>query len=207
MRSKNPSEKACGIITSTSTSTQNLKHPLLGVPSPAHDSRSPHMQSQPDPRSLLFDPEWYLQKHIDVVSAGLDPVQHYLAHGAEEGRDPNPFFSTNYYLATNADVRASRLNPFLHFILYGYREGRDPFPYSNKTATEKSSEAPVSELKSLESKEPPSEEKVRETLLRAMFTATEATLDDNLKDKTPVVPKRPRSKSLAEVKQMIKKRP
>ncbi len=79
-----------------------------------------------DVRSLVFDPTWYLAQYEDVAAAQLDPVQHYLNNGSDEGRDPNPFFSTVYYCDRNPDVVASGMNPFLHYVLYGAREGRVP---------------------------------------------------------------------------------
>lgn len=35
-----------------------------------------------------FCAEWYLQTYPDVAAAGMDPFQHYLAHGRAEGRLP-----------------------------------------------------------------------------------------------------------------------
>lgn len=40
-------------------------------------------------RSGLFDPEWYLQRYEDVSKSGMDPLMHYVVHGAAEGREPN----------------------------------------------------------------------------------------------------------------------
>jgi glycosyltransferase involved in cell wall biosynthesis len=40
----------------------------------------------------LFDREWYLATNPDVAEAGLDPLVHYINHGAEEGRKPSPSF-------------------------------------------------------------------------------------------------------------------
>ncbi len=37
---------------------------------------------------ILFDPEYYLAANEDVRSSGEDPLRHYLAHGAVEGRLP-----------------------------------------------------------------------------------------------------------------------
>ena len=37
---------------------------------------------------ILFDPEYYLAVNEDVRSSGEDPLRHYLAHGAVEGRLP-----------------------------------------------------------------------------------------------------------------------
>jgi hypothetical protein len=41
-------------------------------------------------RSGLFDAEWYLREYTDVAEAGIDPLRHYIEHGAKEGRAPNP---------------------------------------------------------------------------------------------------------------------
>lgn len=40
-------------------------------------------------RSGLFDAEWYLKHYEDVAKAGVDPLRHYVEHGAHEGREPN----------------------------------------------------------------------------------------------------------------------
>ncbi|WP_372737920.1 glycosyltransferase [Neptunomonas sp.] len=45
----------------------------------------------------LFDPEWYLDRYPDIQDSGSEPLQHYCLHGAGEGRDPSPFFSTSGY--------------------------------------------------------------------------------------------------------------
>jgi glycosyltransferase involved in cell wall biosynthesis len=75
-------------------------------------------------RSGLFDEEWYLKKYTDVGASAVDPIRHYVAYGASEGRDPSRFFSTKTYLLHNPDVAASGLNPLLHFIRHGLAEGR-----------------------------------------------------------------------------------
>ena len=141
-----------------------------------------------DLRSLLFDPAWYLQQHADVARARLDPVQHYLEYGAKEGRNPNALFDTKAYLAANADVRRSPLNPFLHFVLYGFREGRDPSPPPMAVSAKEAEKAPPREMVAPVPTEPPTEEKLRQTLLKAMFTAaSEAGENDNRKGGTPIV--------------------
>lgn len=73
-----------------------------------------------------FDPEWYLKKYPDVASAGADPVEHYVRHGAADNRDPSPAFSTQGYLRANQDVRKEGINPLLHYIRFGKAEGRQP---------------------------------------------------------------------------------
>ena len=67
----------------------------------------------------LLDERWYLETYRDVAAAGMDPVEHYIAFGASEGRDPNPFFSTRDYVAANPGIAQSGMNPLVHYCLYG----------------------------------------------------------------------------------------
>lgn len=74
--------------------------------------------------SSMFDATWYLAQYQDVAATGIDPVVHYLAYGANEGRDPGPGFSTRMYLESNPDVKASGMNPLVHLLAHGIGEGR-----------------------------------------------------------------------------------
>jgi GT2 family glycosyltransferase len=78
--------------------------------------------------SGLFDSAWYLNRYPDVRAASIDPLLHYVRHGAAEGRDPNPLFDSDWYLKTNPDVGAAGINPLVHYIEYGDFECRDPHP-------------------------------------------------------------------------------
>ena len=82
-------------------------------------------------RSGLFDTEWYLKSNPDVAALGIDPIRHYVAHGANEGRDPSPSFSTIGYLSHNGDVAVAEVNPLEHFVRHGAAEGRNPHPLSS----------------------------------------------------------------------------
>ncbi|MCD9154165.1 hypothetical protein [Aeromicrobium duanguangcaii] len=66
--------------------------------------------------SSLFDGAWYLRAYPDVVSTGLSPALHYLRHGAAEGKDPGPEFSTKRYLAKHPLVAQRRANPLLNHL-------------------------------------------------------------------------------------------
>ena len=79
-------------------------------------------------RDGLFDAAFYREKNLDVVEAGIDPFQHYILHGAAEGRDPHPLFDTSYYCEMNPDVVGSGINPLNHYLSHGAAEGRDPHP-------------------------------------------------------------------------------
>ena len=78
--------------------------------------------------SGLFDEDWYRKQYSDVAEADMDPVEHYLTAGAEEGRDPGPKFNTVWYLMNYKDVVISGVNPLLHYIRFGYQEERVPYP-------------------------------------------------------------------------------
>jgi Ca2+-binding RTX toxin-like protein len=76
--------------------------------------------------SPLVNDLFYYANNKDVWDAGTDADAHYNSVGFQEGRDPNPEFSTNGYLSANPDVRAAGLNPLQDFDQFGWKEGRDP---------------------------------------------------------------------------------
>ena len=79
-------------------------------------------------RSSYFDTNYYLSTYPDVKSSKMDPIMHYLNHGADEGRNPSRYFETSYYLAQNPDVAITGINPLLHYLRHGKFEGRKPSP-------------------------------------------------------------------------------
>lgn len=66
--------------------------------------------------SALFDGAWYLREYPEVAGTGLSPALHYLRHGAAEGKDPGPDFSTASYLARHPGLVPARDNPLLHHL-------------------------------------------------------------------------------------------
>jgi hypothetical protein len=72
----------------------------------------------------LFEEAWYLSKNKDVYDSKMDPVLHYIKHGAREGRAPGPRFDGAKYLEANPDVKRSGLNPLIHYVTVGYAESR-----------------------------------------------------------------------------------
>jgi len=75
-------------------------------------------------QSGLFDEEWYLKTYPDVAENVMDPVEHYVRHGAGEGRNPSPKFDTQWYLNIYSDVAEAGINPLLHYVEHGQQEGR-----------------------------------------------------------------------------------
>ena len=51
-------------------------------------------------RTALFDLDWYKQQNSDVVSAGVDIVDHFKQFGWKEGRWPNPLFDPSMLCLT-----------------------------------------------------------------------------------------------------------
>jgi hypothetical protein len=74
----------------------------------------------------LFDAVFYLERYPDVRQAGMNPLSHYLLHGAAEGRKPHRLFQPDYYLS-NCPAARNCANPLLHFIETGGRLG-NPHP-------------------------------------------------------------------------------
>lgn len=68
-------------------------------------------------QSGLFDADWYRVQYPDVANTRMDPAEHYLLHGAAEGRNPGPQFDTNQYLYDHPDLADSEENPLLHFLM------------------------------------------------------------------------------------------
>jgi hypothetical protein len=71
-----------------------------------------------------FDAEFYLKHNPDVAKSGLDPLDHFMANGWTEGRDPNADFQIREYLDANPDVGTAGVNPFWHYLAAGRAEGR-----------------------------------------------------------------------------------
>jgi GT2 family glycosyltransferase/glycosyltransferase involved in cell wall biosynthesis len=78
--------------------------------------------------SGFFDASWYLSRYPDVVTAGLDPLRHFMVHGAVEARDPNQWFDSAWYAEHYADVGSAGVNPLLHYLQSGAAELRNPHP-------------------------------------------------------------------------------
>lgn len=66
--------------------------------------------------SGLFDGGWYLRAYPEVARTGLSPALHYLRHGAAEGKEPNPDFSSHRYLLEHPRLSPTKDNPLLHYL-------------------------------------------------------------------------------------------
>src|SRR5579883_277168 len=73
----------------------------------------------------LFDPDHYLRRYPDVAKARINPLLHYILHGAAERRKPNPWFAPEFYIAGCPEARQAA-HPLLHFL---ETESANPHPF------------------------------------------------------------------------------
>ena len=76
--------------------------------------------------SFLFDSEFYLGCYGDVKEAGIEPLEHFLRYGLQEGRVPNVLFDQEFYSQLYPETTA--MYPFAHFVERGMLEGRQTHP-------------------------------------------------------------------------------
>jgi GT2 family glycosyltransferase/glycosyltransferase involved in cell wall biosynthesis len=81
----------------------------------------------------FFDPDWYLSRYPDIASSGIEPLVHFVTHGAAEGRDPNRFFDGAWYVSHYPDIGSSGFHPLLHYLQIGASELRNPHPRFDAT--------------------------------------------------------------------------
>lgn len=73
--------------------------------------------------SGLFDAEHYRASNPDVQRSNIDPLLHYLEHGAAEGRSPLPGFDALWYLRQCEAYGERPQNPLIHYITIGAQRG------------------------------------------------------------------------------------
>lgn len=66
-----------------------------------------------------FDRAFYLAANADVAAHGADPLEHFMAFGWREGRDPTPDFSIRGYLEAFPEAAESGENPFVRWLEAG----------------------------------------------------------------------------------------
>ena len=64
----------------------------------------------------------------ELVEKGIEPITHFLEHGARVGLKPNPLFDPAWYACFNHDSLSPGENPLIHYVTRGGKEGCDPSP-------------------------------------------------------------------------------
>lgn len=84
--------------------------------------------------SGLFDADWYRYRNPDVVKANVDPLKHYVRHGATElKRTPNALFDNTYYKQQSPDLLLYKWHPLVHYIILGSKNSVATHPLIDTT--------------------------------------------------------------------------
>ncbi|MBO6505228.1 MAG: glycosyltransferase [Kordiimonadaceae bacterium] len=75
---------------------------------------------------VLFDANWYLEQHPEVLSERQTPLQHYLTKGEALGFKPNRYFDPEYYVSRAPGAAKFQGSALEHFALKGWKRGRNP---------------------------------------------------------------------------------
>jgi glycosyltransferase involved in cell wall biosynthesis len=78
--------------------------------------------------AVAFDADWYSEAYPDVVTSGQDALDHFMRHGDEELRSPNPLFASAWYKEQYMKAGAQAGGPFQHYIQHGQQRGFTPNP-------------------------------------------------------------------------------
>ncbi|GJD66304.1 glycoside hydrolase family 99-like domain-containing protein [Methylobacterium frigidaeris] len=81
-----------------------------------------------------FDMEFYLDRNQDIVTAGIDPVEHYISYGYREGRNPSEKFNTDYYVRRYLGGHLDEC-PLLHYLKHRDDPGVHPGPNEDDLTT------------------------------------------------------------------------
>lgn len=86
-------------------------------------------------RSGIFDEAWYRSQLDEPLPDGVDPVAHYLDHGAASGLSPHPAFLPSWYVVkvrsgkkSSTGMEAIVASPLLHYLSTGKNRGLSPHP-------------------------------------------------------------------------------
>jgi hypothetical protein len=85
------------------------------------DGRDPHP---------MFDSGWYVAHHPDVAAAQLEPLTHFVMHGAAEGRSTSALFDTAWYVQAHPEAVEGGRNPLEFFVSVGAERGDVPSPWA-----------------------------------------------------------------------------
>lgn len=99
----------------------------LAMPTWLEDKENRHTAKEMDiiAKSGLFLARWYKSTHADLWHNNMDPLLHFVRHGARQNRWPNPYFDTGWYKDTYRDDIGD-MNPLAYYAQQGEAEGHWP---------------------------------------------------------------------------------
>lgn len=92
------------------------KHLIKRLMALPNDRRRYRQERERIAFSGLFSSEWYLSHNPDVLASGRDPLEHFVRHGALEGRAASAHFDTLEHLRHHPELLTQRYNPLLHWL-------------------------------------------------------------------------------------------
>jgi len=89
------------------------------VMQPGADRHTPAKQAMVLLELGLFDHDYYVSSYPDIVSAGLEPIAHYIGLGDAEGRRPNSFFDPDFYRTQFDRGEPGNVTALYHYAVIG----------------------------------------------------------------------------------------
>lgn len=86
--------------------------------------------------SGLFDRAWYVTHHPEAPEHCQDPLDYFIAVGAEQGHAPGEGFDAAWYNSQRPDLVVVK-DPLKHYLQFGRKEGLRPCPYKGSSVFEK----------------------------------------------------------------------
>ena len=73
-----------------------------------------------------FDSSYYQTRYQDINGTLIGPLEHFVLHGAKEGRNPSTTFCTKAYRARYPEIASFGDNAFFHYLVVGRSKGYEP---------------------------------------------------------------------------------
>jgi glycosyltransferase involved in cell wall biosynthesis len=73
-----------------------------------------------------FDSSYYQTRYQDLNGTLIGPLEHFVLHGAKEGRNPSATFDTKAYRTRYPEIASFGDNPFFHYLVVGRSKGYEP---------------------------------------------------------------------------------
>jgi hypothetical protein len=71
----------------------------------------------------IFDSKWYLGTYKDIAEVGIDPLEHFVNKGVNEGRKPNANFDLKMFLKHHPEVEGAIIVPIELVLLAASKKG------------------------------------------------------------------------------------
>ena len=91
---------------------------------------------------VFFDADWYVDKTPILRKLQLDPLQHFILHGSQEGKSPIPLFDPEFYKQF-MDESDPSLEPLSSYLTFGVEAKKPPSEFFDPEFYEQSYETEI----------------------------------------------------------------